>query len=92
MYITDWFSTLLSVAHLKSFIPAGTDSYNRWPSLSRGRRSPRTEIVFNMDQDTFWGTWSAAIRVGNFKLIWGQHKLLKQRVGPYSAIYSYQSL
>ena len=43
--------------------------------------SPRDSIVLNLDQDLSLGLWSAAIRAGRFKLIWGQSKLLKQKVG-----------
>ena len=43
--------------------------------------SPRDSIVLNLDQDPSLGLWSAAIRVGSYKLIWGQSKLLKQKVG-----------
>ena len=80
MYITDWFSTIL---HLAGVPPAaaggaGEDSYNMWPAISRGERSPRREVVLNMDRDEGRGTWSAAIRVGRWKLIWGQEYLLKR--------------
>jgi len=80
MYITDWFSTLLHVANLDHKIPAGLDSFNMWPSISRRKDSPRKEIILNLDQDTFWNTWSAAIMVGKYKFIWGQSYLLKQRL------------
>ena len=86
MYITDWFSTLLSVAGLTSLAPPGIDSFNMWTALSRGKSSPRKEIVFNLDQDNYWGTWSAAIRMGPYKLLWGQHKLLKTQVGLVSSL------
>ena len=43
--------------------------------------SPRDSIVLNLDQDLSLGLWSAAIRAGRYKLIWGQSKLLKQKVG-----------
>ena len=62
MYITDWLATLLHVAGLETMIPPGLDTFNMWPSISYGKKSPRTEIVLNLDQDTFWNTWSAAIR------------------------------
>ena len=35
----------------------------------------------NLDTDPEEGLWSAAIRSGDLKLIWGQEKLLKQKVG-----------
>ena len=80
MFITDWFTTLLSVAGLESLVPPNLDSFNLWSSISKNSGSPRKEIIFNLDQDNFWGTWSGAIRSTKFKLVWGQHKLLKQRV------------
>ena len=80
IYITDWLATLLTVAGLGSLVPPNTDSLNMWPTVSWGRESPRQEIVLNIDQDTYWNTWSAAIITGKYKLIWGQRLLLKQRL------------
>ena len=80
MFITDWFATFLSIAGLESLLPPNLDSFNLWSSISKNSRSPRKEIIFNLDQDNFWGTWSAAIRKKNIKLVWGQQKLLKKRV------------
>lgn len=61
IYITDWFATLLGLAGLRSALPPGTDSLDMWPSLSLGKKSPRKEIILNIDRDAFWNTWSAAI-------------------------------
>ena len=80
IYITDWLATLLTVAGLGSLVPPNTDSLNMWPTVSWGRESPRQEIVLNIDQDTYWNTWSAALITGKYKLIWGQRLLLKQRL------------
>ena len=80
MFITDWFSTLLSVAGLESLEPPNLDSFNVWSSISKNSGSARKEIILNLDQDNFWGLWSGAIRSTRFKLIWGQQLLLKQRV------------
>ena len=44
-------------------------------------RSRRKEIVLNLDTEPQEGLWSAAIRRGDLELIWGQDKLLKQKVG-----------
>ena len=57
------------MAGLTSLLPTGTNSLDMWS---------REEIVLNLDQDTYWGLW--AIRQGNYKLIWGQRKLLKTHV------------
>ena len=79
IYITDWLATLLTVAGLDSKIPIDSDSFNMWPSISWGQKSPRKEIVLNLDQDTFWNTWSAAIITGKYKFLWGQQKLLGRK-------------
>ena len=81
IYITDWFSTFLKLAgmNIRSLPPS--DSKNVWAGLTRNKRSRRKEIVLNLDAEPQEGLWSAAIRRGHFKLIWGQDKLLKQKVG-----------
>ena len=61
MYITDWLATFHHLAGVEEDIPPYLDSFNMWPSISKGKKSPRTEIVLNLDQDHFWNTWSAAI-------------------------------
>ena len=61
MYLQDWMTTFLSLAGMEDKIPTGLDSFNMWPSISQGRKSPRSEIVLNLDQDLFFNTWSAAI-------------------------------
>ena len=78
MYVTDWFSTLLHLAGQEENIPDDVDSFNMWDSISSGAKSPRTEIILNLDQDNYRGTWSGAIRSDRWKLIWGQDYLLKQ--------------
>ena len=80
MFISDWFSTFLSLVGLSDQIPQDTDSFDMWNTISKNNKSPRSEIILNLDQDNFRGLWSAAIRSGNFKLIWGQDKLLKKDV------------
>ena len=80
MFISDWFSTFLSLAGLSDQIPQDTDSFDMWKTISKNNKSPRSEIILNLDQDNFRGLWSAAIRSDNFKLIWGQDKLLKKDV------------
>ena len=52
-----------------------------WRRITRNKKSSRKEIVLNLDTEPQEGLWSAAIRSGDLKLIWGQDKLLKQKVG-----------
>ena len=88
IYITDWFSTLLDLAGLWHRIPAGVDSLSMKRTLLQGRSSRwrrnrknrRKEIILNLDRDEDNGLWSAAVLRGGYKLIWGQAKLLKQKV------------
>ena len=56
------------------------DSLSMKRTLLQGKRSRRREIVLNLDRDEDHGLWSAAILRGGHKLIWGQAKLLKQKV------------
>ena len=63
IYITDWFSTILSLAGAESSVPNTTDSFNVWSSIASVKvKSPRKEIILNIDEDKKHGTWSAAIR------------------------------
>lgn len=78
MYVTDWFSTFLDLAGLKHRIPDAVDSFSMWRTWSGLTPSPRTDIVLNLDRNKEKGLWSAALRKGKYKLIWGQSKLLKQ--------------
>ena len=43
--------------------------------------------MLNLDTEPQEGLWSAAIRRGDLKLIWGQDKLLKKKVGYKSVIH-----
>ena len=45
--------------------------------LLSNRKSPRKEIVLNVDKDDSLDLWSAVIIKGKFKLIWGKPSLLK---------------
>ena len=57
-------STLLNAADLSHLMPQDVDSLNMWPVIARGKKSPRKEVVLNLDQDPMAGTWSAVIRSG----------------------------
>jgi len=79
MFITDWFSTLIELAGQSHQIPSDTDSISQWSSLSDNSTSTRNQIILNLDQDNRFNLWSAAIIQDEYKLIWGQEALLKQR-------------
>ena len=80
IFITDWFATFLKLAGVDTKSLPPTDSKNVWRRLIRNKKSRRKEIVLNLDTEPQEGLWSAAIRSGDLKLIWGQDKLLKQKV------------
>ena len=89
-------ATILSAASIN--LPLGLDSENLWPLLSEGGKSPRTDIILSLDQVYFYcfqnrqkitpkqdheeGTWTAVLRRGKHKLIWGQEKLLLKEKNP----------
>ena len=73
---------LVSVAAQKFISDIAVDAltHNKMRQSMCGKKSSRKEIVLNLDTEPQEGLWSAAIRSGDLKLIWGQDKLLKQKV------------
>ena len=79
IHVTDWFPTIVNLAG-GSVAGLPLDGYDIWDTLSRGKPSPRKEILHNIDpMDTHWdptpGKYKhcrqAAIRVGDWKLLTG---------------------
>ncbi|KAK7107204.1 arylsulfatase I-like [Littorina saxatilis] len=61
----DWFPTIVSITGTP--IPKDLDGLNHWHALSTDGPSPRSEVVYNIDE-----TYNnAAIRIDDFKLIEG---------------------
>ena len=79
VHVTDWFSSILHLAGVEDSIPQDTNSLNVFPSIMAGSDSPRAQIVHNIDEDQDKGSWQAVIRDGDFKMIWGQTRLLEKR-------------
>lgn len=65
MHITDWLPTLYAAAGGDPKKLGRLDGHNMWHALSKGWRSPRTEILLNIDPIT-----------GLAGLRYGKHKLL----------------
>ena len=79
VHVTDWFSSILHLAGLGDQIPGDTSSVNVFPAIIAMSPSPRSRIIHNIDEDKGKGSWQAVVRDGDFKLIWGQAKLLDKK-------------
>jgi len=68
MHAVDWYTTVASLAKasLENTGPLPPDGFDMWNALSQGSSSPRVEMVLNI-----WGNNSGAIRVGDYKLLYG---------------------
>lgn len=64
IHVVDMFPTLAHLAGAKSHPDKPLDGMNMWATISQGKASPRTEIVYNIEP------FRAGIRQGDWKLIW----------------------
>ncbi|CAG9762955.1 unnamed protein product [Ceutorhynchus assimilis] len=67
MHITDWLPTLISAAGLDTKLPSNLDGLDQWKSISEGQESPRSEILYNIDEVFNFG----AYRQGIWKYLYG---------------------
>ncbi|XP_077982004.1 arylsulfatase B-like [Glandiceps talaboti] len=81
MHMSDWYPTLVSLAGGKP--DPDMDGMDVWNMISKDEPSPRDEIVYNIDDIV--PVKGAAIRVGDWKLIQGNHQML------YPIIYNQDS-
>ncbi|XP_077995096.1 arylsulfatase B-like [Glandiceps talaboti] len=70
IHAVDWYPSLLELVGGKR--DPDMDGINVWNAIVRGDPSPRTEFVYNIDELKSPRSPSAAIRVGDFKLIVGK--------------------
>ena len=64
MHIVDMFPTLAALAGADRGKSKPLDGFDVWPVLSAGKRSPRTEVVYDIEP------FRAALRQGDWKLVW----------------------
>jgi len=64
IHIVDMYPTLAGLAGAAPREDRPLDGMNMWPTLSEGRPSPRTEVVYDIEP------FRAAIRQGSWKLVW----------------------
>ena len=63
-HVVDMYPTLAAVAGAKMEKNKPLDGINLWPAISEGTRTPRDEVVYNVDPT------SGAVREGDMKLVW----------------------
>ena len=70
MHVSDWLPTLYHAAGGDlGDVKVKLDGYNMWNMISLSKRSPRKEVLHNIDPVTK----TAAIRMGKYKLIVNQN-------------------
>lgn len=64
MHTVDWYPTLAGLAGASTSKCKPLDGLDVWQTISAGKPSPRTEIVYNIEP------FRAAVREGDWKLVW----------------------
>jgi arylsulfatase A-like enzyme len=75
LHVTDLFVTLLGLAGVPPEAGAKLDGVDVWPVIAEGRRTPRKDLLLNVDD------FAGAVRAGEWKLI--VHASLPSRVELY---------
>ncbi len=64
VHVVDMYPTLAAIVGATLDKNQPLDGINLWPSLSEGKPTPRTEVVYNVDP------MGGAVRRDNWKLVW----------------------
>lgn len=63
-HVVDMYPTLAAIAGAKMEKNKPLDGMNLWPAISEGTKTPREEVVYNVDPT------GGAVRQGDMKLVW----------------------
>jgi arylsulfatase A-like enzyme len=64
IHVVDMYPTIVALAGASTTKAKPLDGLNMWPTLSEGKPSPRTEVIYNVEP------FRAGVRAGAWKLIW----------------------
>jgi len=64
IHVVDMYPTIAALAGVSTTKAKPLDGLNMWPTLSKGKPSPRTEVIYNVEP------FRAGVREGDWKLIW----------------------
>jgi len=64
IHVVDMYTTVAAIAGASTAKAKPLDGLNMWPTLSEGKPSPRTELIYNIEP------FRAGVREGDWKLIW----------------------
>ncbi|MBN8596322.1 MAG: arylsulfatase [Planctomycetes bacterium] len=64
IHVTDMFPTIASIAGASTAKSKPLDGVNQWPTISEGKPSARTEVIYNVEP------FRAGVRQGDWKLVW----------------------
>jgi arylsulfatase A-like enzyme len=64
IHVVDIYPTLAALAGAFTAKAKPLDGLNMWPTISEGKPSPRTEVIYNVEP------FRAGVREGDWKLIW----------------------
>jgi len=68
IHVCDLYPTLISLAGGSLIQDLALDGTDIWKTITKGKKSPRTEVVYSLPAD-FVDTGTKAIRQGPFKLV-----------------------